>query len=73
MGFIREENQSEAVCNYKVFTVADNAEEWDPVIHHIDSSFAIRIIIILFERRVDWPQMARCSDIMSVSVIMGRC
>lgn len=51
--FIRQQNQSRPVCNYKVFTDEAGAEEWDPVIHHIDSSFAIRIII--FVHWVEWP------------------
>lgn len=45
------------MCNYKVFTDVAGAEEWDPVIHHIDSSFAIRIII--FEHGLS-GRLVRC-------------
>lgn len=58
--FIREWNQSVPVCNYKVFTGEDGAEEWDPVIHHIDSSFAIHIII--FEHGLS-GRLVRCRSI----------
>lgn len=58
--FIREWYQRGPVCNYKVFTDEDGAEEWDPVIHHIDSSFAIHIIIFEHELSV---RLVRCRSI----------
>lgn len=59
--FIREQNQSRPVYNYKVFTDIAGAEEWDPVIHHIDSSFAIHIII--FEHGLTAPRLVKCRSI----------